>query len=661
MDDTFSARLCWSDSQLNFKVKSDKSDKSNDGSTASAPKISQRKSSPATIAKAMPVDADANSLSHKTNEKLGPQTDGIAQKNNSSNQKQKKITNDYGMHSKPRFLYPDLAKSIREHFLGNSDENFSKEIKVYFSANFSYNDDDLTKILLGKVPAITSANVSEKRQVDYFDDAVRIYMENSNAPYGTILKQKILDLKQLPENKKLDFRNAILKDLIWKMTPDQREFLRNNYSGIYGDATLADDINWLYFDTVVKMYAQTKNSSVSGLLKDVIAAPEKTRLAQREKALDIAHSYLTKDQRAELKKICKARHDEVVNSRNTALQVAIRENKWEKVFEYVEGVLKYAPPDQRIKLLEARADTDKGESQGESAFSRILINAPLDYVEKFMNSILYTPQLTLLQKFEFLRAYRCDDGMPAFLLLAGLGYTDRVIRYIETLENWERENDFDTKDKEQFISFDPIKKDLAMEGGRFNAKWWLIQANMMDRRRLTGVVNSYTRAIDNGHKECAAAIKDCAKTKMQTNGVARFNLKHYHRKKTAKDRAENRENRALAKKEYTERAAWTPEKRALEDYLAEERCKVHAENYRKNPVPTVEENNKAEIAEILEHRAQKRAEIEMGKQFRARMRRPFVKAKSFFTSLVPAGAGKSGNQAGATMAYSKLEDASEGG
>ena len=660
MDDISSKTLHWSDSQLKFNIENEKSEKSNDGSSARLPKISQRSSSPTAIGKAMPADADANPLSHQAIEKSGTKTGDIVQKNRSASKNPKKIKNDCGTHSNPRFLYSDQEKNIRDYFLGSSYKNYAEEIKDYFTINPSYDDEKLTKILLGKTSAITSSNVSEKIQADYFDHAVRLYMENSNAPHCTAFKNEIHELQQLPENEKLASRNKILRNLIWKMTPDQREILRKNYDGIYGDATLADDINWLYFDTVVKMYAQCKDSNVKGLLKDLIAAPEKMRLAEREKALDIAHSYLTNDQRAELKKICKARHDKVVNSRNTALQVAIRDNKWGRVFEYVEGVLKYAPASQRMKLLEARADTDKGESQGESAFSRILINAPLDYVQKFMESICYS-QLPLGEKFEILYALRYDDYMPAFQLLAGLGYTDRVVRYIETLEKWERENDFDTKDNEQFVFYNRIKKKRRIQGGRFAAKWWLIQSDMVDRKRFTGYVSAYTRAVDNGHKECAAAIKDCVKTKMQTNGVARFSIKNYLRLKTPEDRAEKRANRALGRKELAERAAWPPEKLLLEDYLAWERCKVYAENYRKDPVPTWAENRKAEIADILEHRARKRQEIEMGKQFRARMRRPFQKAKSLITSLVPAGTGKPGVQAGTTMAYKKLADASEGG
>jgi hypothetical protein len=470
MDDTSSKTINWSASQRKFNVVSNNDDK---GSTSrdSPPEVRLRDS----IQKIeMQRISSGLQLSVSTQDSHNRPNSNIASKklkNPFDRRKHIKTAADLKRDSGPSFINRKLTEKMRRNFLGNSHPDYGDTIQHFFAEPSPYDANAKADLLLGKTARIASDAIGEDDQAAYFNHAVRLYLGNDDAPYGAVVKRKIRELEQLPAEEKKAFRNGLLKNLIWKMTPNQRQILRQQYPGIYGAATLADDINWLYFDTVLRLYTKNNEASQKKLLKNVTAAPEETRLEKREEIMAIAHSYLTADQRTELKRICKARYDQVVNSRSTALQVAIHENKWERVIEYVIGVLRYAPANQRLKLLEARADTAMGANQGQSAFSQILVNAPIFYVKVFMEHILYTNQLTLLEKFLILRAERRSDHMPAFQLLAGLGYTDRVRLFMETIEFWERPTEFDRKATETFTFFNPIKKHKFSKGGHIRQRY----------------------------------------------------------------------------------------------------------------------------------------------------------------------------------------------
>jgi hypothetical protein len=659
MDDSSPKTVNWSASQRKFNVVSNNDEK--EGSSRNSPpevqlRDSTQKTETGRISSGLHSSVSTQEFRNKPNSNIY----GRKLKNPFDRTKHIKTAADLKRDSGPSFVNRKLTEKVRGDFLGNSHPDYGEKIKQFFAEPSPYDTNTKADLLLGKTERIASAAMGAEDQAAYFNHAIRLYLRDDNAPYSAIVKRKIHELEQLPADEKIAFRNDLLKHLTWKMTPNQRQILRRHHRGIYGAATLGDDINCLYFDTVVRLYTKGDESFQKRLLKDVIAAPEETRLEKRQKIMDIAHSHLTADQRTELKRICKARYDQVINSRSTALQVAIRENKWERVIEYTIGVLRYAPANQRLKLLEARADTDMGANQGESAFSNILVNAPLFYVQAFMQHILYTTQLTLLEKFLILRAERRSDHMPAFQLLAGLGYTERVRLFMETIEFWERPTEFDRKSTETFTFFNPIKKHKFSKGGPYTAKVRLIYAGMSDDTRVSGEVGAYTRALENGHEKCRKMMKHYTKRHMRILDDARFVLKMHEPVKSAKDNEMTEQNLAQGRRVLAEMAAWPPEKKLLYDYQCEIEWKANKEAYYKDPVPSREANKQHEIQWKLEKYEQDHLEFEIGKQYRASLRRPFHKVKSFFTTLVTPGAVKSGINSG-TMTYSKLEDASEGG
>lgn len=659
MDDTSPKTINWSASQRKFNVVSNSDDKET-SSRNSPPDVRLRdntqKTETAGISSRPQLSVSTKEFHNKPNSNIA----GKKLKNPFDRIKHIKTAADLKRDSGPSFVNRKLTEKVRGNFLGNSHPDYSETIKYFFAEPSPYDANVKADFLLGKTARIASSAMGEDDQAAYFNHAIRLYLSDENAPYRAIVKRKFRELEQLPADEKIAFRNAFLKNLIWKMTPNQRQILRQKFPGIYGDATLADDINWLYFDTVIRLYTKNNETSQKSLLKDVIAAHAETRLENRQRIMDIAHSYLTADQRTELKRICKARYEQVVNSRSTALQVAIRENKWERVIEYMIGVLKYAPANQRLKLLEARADTAMGANQGESAFSYILIHAPLFYVQAFMQHILYTNRLTLLEKFLILRAGRRSDHMPAFQVLAGLGYTDRVRLFMEIIEFWERPTEFDRKSTETFTFFNPIKKHKFSKGGPYTAKVRLIYAGLSDDTRVSGEVGAYTRALENGHEECRKMMKDFTKRRMRILDDARFLLKMHEPVKSAKDNEMTERNLANGRQVLAEMAAWPPEKKLLYDYQCEIEWKALKEAYFKDPVPSREASKQHQIQWKLEKYEQDHLEFEIGKQFRARLRRPFQKVISLVKTFVTPGAVKSGANAG-TMAYSKLEDTSEGG
>jgi hypothetical protein len=183
---------------------------------------------------------------------------------------------------------------------------------------------------------------------------------------------------------------------------------------------------------------------------------------------------------------------------------------------------------------------------------------------------------------------------------------------------------------------------------------------LSDDTRVSGEVGAYTRALENGHEKCRKMMKHYTKRHMRILDDARFLLKLHEPVKSAKDNELTERNLAQGRQVLAEMAAWPPEKKLLYDYQCEIEWKANKEAYFKDPVPSREANKQHEIQWKLEKYEQDYLEYLIGKEYRAGLRRPFYKVKRFFTTLATQGAVKSVVNGGA-MAYSKLEDVSEGG
>lgn len=553
------------------------------------------------------------------------------------------LTMEYLNEHKPagdRLDNEDFVRVVRKQILtGNPEDNNWMVRSIFRHRDYAqYSMDSKCEALMGNPVHIYSSTVPSQEQCDYYEAVERIYETNTPGPHGQEIDRLRGIVKELVVGeKRTTLRNKLLRDMVWTLTPNQRDTLRQSFPLLYGDHTVADDINWLYFDTVIRLYSKN-NLSQQKWLQPVMAASEKTRVEARDKLMGIIHSRLSPAQRAELKMICKKRHDALLSSREPLLHTAIRTNNINAVRAYVTKVLAYAPPEERERLLLARCDTADGKETGDAAFFRLLHSGSEALIRSFTATILATTQLTLEQKWSILDARRPQDNVSAFTMLMGMGDWPRIRTFVNILTGWNFDDFHDLKSPQ-----DPIKIVIPGVAHGDNIRTYLFKVLLMEGWRRENWVQgdfktAYAQAMENGHKKCARKLFKLLLSIKQYLILERLSIVGYHPPKKpqriAKDAAMLAE---ISKRENDRRRAMTLAERKKEDESMEREYEASMKIL--NSIPSVAELFADEVKEImtLEDEKQKdrahMAALRMQDKLKAEERK--AKLKSLFEPLSP--------------------------
>jgi hypothetical protein len=118
-----------------------------------------------------------------------------------------------------------------------------------------YSMDSKCETLMGNTDHIYSGTVPAQEQCDYYEAVEQMYETGTPGPHCQGIDRRRGQVKKLVAGEeRAALRNKLLRDMIWTLTPNQRDTLRQAFPLLYGDHTVADDINWLYFDTVIRLY-----------------------------------------------------------------------------------------------------------------------------------------------------------------------------------------------------------------------------------------------------------------------------------------------------------------------------------------------------------------------------------------------------------------------
>jgi hypothetical protein len=425
--------------------------------------------------------------------------------------------------------------------------------------------------------------------------------------------------------------------MMWTLTPNQRDTLRQAFPLLYGDHTVADDINWLYFDTVVRLYSKS-DLSQQKWMRSLTAASRETRIEARDKFMGIIHSRLSPAQRTELKNICKKRHDELLSSREPLLHTAIRTNNENAARAYVTNVLEFAPPEQRERLLLARSDTADGKETGEPAFFRLLHSGSQSMIMGSMAIILRSTQLTLEQKWNILDARRQKDNVSAFTMLMGMGDWPRIYTFVNMLTSWNFEDFHDLKNPIAPMTIDIPGVVLATDVRTYLFKVMLMEGWRRNEWEYGARTTAYAQAMENGHKKCARKLFKLLLSIRQYLILERLSIVSYYPptkpKRIAKDAALLAE---VSKRENDRRRALTLAERKKEDEAMEREYEASMKIL--NSMPSVEELFADEVKGIMTLEDDKEkdrahfAALRMQDKLKAAERKK--KLKSLFEPLSP--------------------------
>jgi hypothetical protein len=417
------------------------------------------------------------------------------------------------------------------------------EIKLIYTTDSTRSFSKMGRAVLGNTKWICAEKTSPEENNKYFDKVWELYQSTEDdAEVIARMQKRIEEIKKL-ERPAHQFTAAtsMVNLMLFRLTPNQRHQLRQDFPGLYFSATVTDDINWLFFDTIVratisddteqkklmlKLYKTPRDKHIKkrDKIKDEFAKArykirEKhireyreigdNRLNARDKIRDKLHGKMSTAQRAELKKICKARYDELTNSKLPAIHVLIRDENQEAMMAYMNKVLRYAPPEERARLLMARCDSSKGKETGDAAFFALAHSGNVNMMEAYLKRILYTKRLTVSQKSEVLKAFRREDGVTPFHLMMCAGDWPRVDRFVRTIYKWKH-----AQDDYLCVSDDAERETVYVTPTRPFYKCTiadvvedLLRAPVDDHTRPGGVRNAYTSAMELGKEECATKFK----------------------------------------------------------------------------------------------------------------------------------------------------------
>lgn len=383
-----------------------------------------------------------------------------------------------------------------------------KHIKHLYTADCYKDVPDKEQIIFGKTTPILYLETSGKANGDYFWRLFDLYKLNETKEVVERMERIVKTVvSHEHEGHKFVAGVQLVELMTWRLTPKQRNLLRRDFPLLYWNTTINDDINWLFFDTIISSVAET-HIEQKKIMQTIIDAPVDKRLQVRDKIMDKAHSKMSVEQRNELKRICKARYDEVINSRLTTLHVLIRQQNQEAMMEYVNNVLHHAPPAQRVRLLQARGDTVKGTATGDAAFFRLAHSGNVEMMGAFMKRILMTSCLGIEEKWLVLTSFQ-PDRTSALRAMMLAGDWPRVERFLAEIYRFQagRQDCLDTYRyaDEGTISIVPHLAPVSYT--MVDMLSALLLADVPDHTRSANRRNVYTDAIEHGKKECARKFK----------------------------------------------------------------------------------------------------------------------------------------------------------
>ena len=402
----------------------------------------------------------------------------------------------------------DFIRLVRKQVLtGNPDDTSCLIRSIFWHPDFDqYTMESKIETLMGNTRHIYASTTPTTAQADYFDAVERLYRMNKAGPHGAQIDRRLGELaKTASGEEQTKLRNKVLRDMVWTLTPNQRDSLRLEFPLLYGDHTVADDINWLFFDTVMRLYSKDEREQAE-MLEPVLAASRETRLDARDKLMGSIHSRLSAAQRNELKTICRKRHDALLSSREPLLHTAIRTNNIKAVRAYVTNILCYAPPAEMTRLLLARQDTAQGKETGDAAFFSLLQSASPKFIRHFMATILNFPELTIDQKFQILDARRLHDNVSAFTMLMGSGNWPRVEEFVNVLSSWNFDDFHDMENTYAPGRFEMPGVVKIFEGATYKFRVSLLKGWRRERWMRGEFTTAYAQAIMTGHKKCARKL-----------------------------------------------------------------------------------------------------------------------------------------------------------
>jgi hypothetical protein len=489
---------------------------------------------------------------------------------------------------------------VRKQILtGNRRDNGWMIKSIFGHQDYAqYSMDSKCETLMGNTSHIYSGTVPVQEQRDYYEAVEQMYETSTPGPHRQEIDLLRGQLEKLVAGEEqTTLRNRLLRDMMWTLTPNQRDTLRQAFPLLYGDHTVADDINWLYFDTVIRLYSKS-DLSQQKWMQSITAASKETRIEARDEFMGIIHSRLSPAQRNELKAICKKRHDDLLSSREPLLHTAIRTKNENAARAYVTNVLEFAPPEQRERLLLARSDTADGKETGDAAFFRLLHSGSESMIMGFVSVILRSTQLTLEQKWNILDARRPQDNVSAFTMLMGMGDWPRIRAFVHTLTGWNFDDFHDLKNPIEPMTVDIPGVALAKNVRTYLFKIMLLEGWRRKEWEYGARTTAYAVAMENGHKKCARRLFKLLLSIKQYLILERLSVVSYYPpkkpKRIAKDAAMFAE---LSKKENDRRRAMTLAERKKEDESEEREYEASMKVL--NSMPSVEELFADEVKEIM--------------------------------------------------------------
>lgn len=433
------------------------------------------------------------------------------------------------------------------------------------------------EIILGKIKPIASHVMTSDENSKYLAKVFELYKANADdTAVERMYKQFANVEKFVREDQIFEAGHAMAEFMFSKLTPNQRNQLRQEFPLLYWKTTIADDINWLFFDTIICTSTKDDNKQKEIML-EICNVPkkklydkrdwvedepeklhkldEKIRTKRQEKSDKITgkiYRNMSMAEKDNLRKICKARYDAVIASRLPTLHLLIKQQDEDAMRLYIANVLAYAPPEQRVRLLLARPDTAKGKETGDASFFTLAYSGNEKMLATYMVIILGTKALTPAQKYEVLRAVRLDDGISAFHMMMCKGDWPRVACFTNQIHSYtqSRKDYFDAytnpgRGKIQYTVRRPAH--FMTMNDMLSA---LLEAPVDDNQRFLRRRSAYTSAMEMKKTKCAQKFKKLIKHREKfflVRDMARINM--VGKQKVLKERLTFEEEEAARQKE----------------------------------------------------------------------------------------------------------------
>jgi hypothetical protein len=193
---------------------------------------------------------------------------------------------------------------------------------------------------------------------------------------------------------------------------------------------IKDHVNEVYFNTAANLYKKYSDKDLAGKLERAAQkyAKSKKYYRVRQHLLNVIYKKLTLEDRKTLKETSFEAYDAAVKNDLSALHAAIRSGNATAVNAYIRAVLKYAPQDQIVSLLEMK------DKYGRSALHTAMLSGSPEVIRTYMKAIINS-SLPRQTKLDIFFANR-DDGAGAFYLAMGAGDKERAEAFIKVVLGW---------------------------------------------------------------------------------------------------------------------------------------------------------------------------------------------------------------------------------